>query len=152
MRSLANEYQSLTDMVNLQCMLFYMLLKYKDLVILRCENKTSQQTNLLDFINHKMIFIMKKAILTAGLFSLVVLTSFTTSETSVQNNSTDVVFSEIGGTGNGQSIGGNKKHDELAIGGTGNGQSIGGNKKHDELAIGGTGNGQSIGGNKKHDE
>ena len=94
---------------------------------------------------------MKKAILTAGLFSLVVFTSFTTSEESVQIEN-NVTFSEIGGTGNGQSIGGNKKHDELAIGGTGNGQSIGGNKKHDELAIGGTGNGQSIGGNKKHDE
>lgn len=95
---------------------------------------------------------MKKAILTAGLFSLVVLTSFTEAETSTFQSNNSVEISEIGGTGNGQSIGGNKKRDELAIGGTGNGQSIGGNKKRDEFSIGGTGNGQSIGGNKKRDE
>lgn len=95
---------------------------------------------------------MKKAILTAGLFSLVVLTSFTEVETSAFQNEQDVVMSEIGGTGNGQSIGGNKKLDDWSIGGTGNGQSIGGNKKLDDWSIGGTGNGQSIGGNKKLDE
>ena len=65
---------------------------------------------------------MKKAILTSGLFSLMmVLTSFTSPEMSntskVENNSVDLV----GGT----SAGGNKKVD--LVGGT----SAGGNKKVD---------------------
>jgi hypothetical protein len=81
---------------------------------------------------------MKKAILTIGLFSLVmVLTSFTTPETAsvsrVENNNT---FADLVG---GTSAGGNKKVD--LVGGT----SAGGNKKVD--LVGGT----SAGGNKKVD-
>ena len=77
---------------------------------------------------------MKKAILTIGLFSLVmILTSFTTTETIKVDNNTIV---ELAGN---QAAGGNKKVD-LA----GN-QAAGGNKKVD-LA----GN-QAAGGNKKVD-
>ena len=73
---------------------------------------------------------MKKAILTIGLFSLVVtLTSFTTPE----NGSANII--------GGQSAGGNVKVDDI-IGG----QSAGGNVKVDDI-IGG----QSAGGNVKVD-
>ncbi len=80
---------------------------------------------------------MKKAILTIGLFSLVmVLTSFTTPETdpivTIDSNGNVEL---VGGT----SAGGNKKVD--LVGGT----SAGGNKKVD--LVGGT----SAGGNKKVD-
>lgn len=58
--------------------------------------------------------IMKKAILTFGLFSLVVLTSFTTTENQTQNMVAET--GDTGGTskqqdGNSQTIGGNKKLD-----------------------------------------
>ncbi len=82
--------------------------------------------------------IMKKAILTIGLFSLVmILTSFTTPETSnvskIENNNTSV---DLVGSG---SAGGNKKVDLVGSG------SAGGNKKVDLVGSG------SAGGNKKVD-
>lgn len=81
---------------------------------------------------------MKKAILTIGLFSLVmVMTSFTTPKTDPivlidANGNVEIV-----GAG---SIGGNKKVDIVGAG------SIGGNKKVDIVGAG------SMGGNKKVDE
>jgi hypothetical protein len=94
------------------------------------KNKTKQNNNI-------KTQIMKKAILTIGLFSLVmILTSFTTPET--KNNAKVENNAIVDLTGN-QSLGGNKKVDL-----TGN-QSLGGNKKVDL-----TGN-QSLGGNKKVD-
>ena len=77
---------------------------------------------------------MKKAILTIGLFSLVmILTSFTTPETiKVENNA----IVELNGA---QSVGGNKKVDLNGA------QSVGGNKKVDLNGA------QSVGGNKKVD-
>ncbi|AOW08465.1 hypothetical protein [Flavobacterium gilvum] len=92
---------------------------------------------------------MKKATLTIGLFSLLmVLTSFTTPETTTgikvtQNN---MLISPIDGAG-GQSTGGNRKVD-VYIDGAG-GQSTGGNRKVD-VYIDGAG-GQSTGGNRKVD-
>ena len=82
---------------------------------------------------------MKKAILTIGLFSLVmVLTSFTTPETKnndkVANNANITV--DLVGSG---SAGGNKKVDLVGSG------SAGGNKKVDLVGSG------SAGGNKKVD-
>jgi hypothetical protein len=79
--------------------------------------------------------IMKKAILTIGLFTLVMgLTSFTTPEgkSKVEKG----ISLEVNG---GQSAGGNKKVD------VNGGQSAGGNKKVD------VNGGQSAGGNKKVD-
>lgn len=88
---------------------------------------------------------MKKAILTFGLFSLVVLTSFTTTETKTKNVIAKVTI-ETGDTGgSGQSIGGDKKTIDA-----GRGQGSGSNKKLNNIADSDTGgNGQSIGGNKK---
>ncbi|MDI6045352.1 3-oxoacyl-ACP reductase [Flavobacterium yafengii] len=80
---------------------------------------------------------MKKAILTIGLFSLVmILTSFTTPETTTVLRVDNNTIVDLAGN---QAVGGNKKVD-LA----GN-QAVGGNKKVD-LA----GN-QAVGGNKKVD-
>jgi len=79
---------------------------------------------------------MKKAILTIGLFSLVmILTSFTTPEktNTILTNSFSVDL-----TG-GASVGGNKKIDLTG------GASVGGNKKIDLTG------GASVGGNKKID-
>jgi general stress protein YciG len=86
---------------------------------------------------------MKKATLTIGLFTLVmVLTSFTTPKTSTPSIVDNTVKTSIDGTG-GQDTGGNRKHDytrnstiqtstiQIAeIDGTG-GQDTGGNRKHD---------------------
>lgn len=86
---------------------------------------------------------MKKATLTIGLFTLVmVLTSFTTPEISTSKIVNITTNSPIDGTG-GQDAGGNRKHDytgnstiatstiQIAeIDGTG-GQDAGGNRKHD---------------------
>jgi hypothetical protein len=60
--------------------------------------------------------IMKKAILTFGLFSLVVLTSFTTTETKTQNIVAETGDTDTGGTNSGQTnsghtLGGNRKLD-----------------------------------------
>jgi general stress protein YciG len=78
---------------------------------------------------------MKKAILTIGLFSLVmVLTSFTTTET--KNNVQ--VGSNTFLTG-GQAVGGNQKVDLTG------GQAVGGNQKVDLTG------GQAVGGNQKVD-
>jgi hypothetical protein len=82
---------------------------------------------------------MKKATLTIGLFTLVmVLTSFTTTE-KMANNTTNTIIDHSGG----QDSGGNRKHDftsdatitastiQIAdIDGSG-GQDSGGNRKHD---------------------
>ncbi|WP_447635351.1 hypothetical protein [Flavobacterium microcysteis] len=57
---------------------------------------------------------MKKAILTFGLFSLVVLTSFTTTETTTQNmvaETGDTGGTNSGQTNSGQTLGGNRKLD-----------------------------------------
>jgi hypothetical protein len=94
------------------------------------KNKTKQNNNI-------KTQIMKKAILTIGLFSLVmILTSFTTPEakniSNVENNSNV----ELTGS---QSAGGNKKLDLTGS------QSAGGNKKLDLTGS------QSAGGNKKLD-
>jgi hypothetical protein len=86
---------------------------------------------------------MKKATLTIGLFTLVmVLTSFTTPETSTPSIVDNTVITSIDGTGS-QDAGGNRKHDytgnstiqtstiQIAeIDGTGS-QDAGGNRKHD---------------------
>jgi len=78
---------------------------------------------------------MKKAILTIGLFTLVMgLTSFTTPEQKATIEKGVII--EVNG---GQSAGGNKKVD------VNGGQSAGGNKKVD------VNGGQSAGGNKKVD-
>ena len=80
---------------------------------------------------------MKRAILTFGLFSLVmILTSFTTPETTkiiVDNNTTSF---EAAGSG---SVGGNKRLDAAGSG------SVGGNKRLDAAGSG------SVGGNKRLD-
>ncbi|WP_189337075.1 3-oxoacyl-ACP reductase [Flavobacterium laiguense] len=86
---------------------------------------------------------MKKATLTIGLFTLVmVLTSFTTPETTASTIADNTTNSPIDGNG-GQDTGGNRKHDftgdatitvstiQIAdIDGNG-GQDTGGNRKHD---------------------
>ena len=94
---------------------------------------------------------MKKATLTIGLFSLVmVLTSFTSPEIVVTKNSNEISLGI-----DGQSTGGGRKVDEYAInGGVGiDGQSTGGGRKVDVYAInGGIGiDGQSTGGGRKLD-
>jgi hypothetical protein len=82
--------------------------------------------------------IMKKAILTTGLFSLMmILTSFTTTET-VSNTNVSNNISSLDLVGSG-SAGGNKKVDLVGSG------SAGGNKKVDLVGSG------SAGGNKKVD-
>jgi hypothetical protein len=81
---------------------------------------------------------MKKAILTTGLFSLMmILTSFTTTET-VSNTNVSNNISSLDLVGSG-SAGGNKKVDLVGSG------SAGGNKKVDLVGSG------SAGGNKKVD-
>jgi hypothetical protein len=86
---------------------------------------------------------MKKATLTIGLFTLVmVLTSFTTTETTASTIAAKTKNSPIDGSG-GQDSGGNRKHDFVGdatitattiqiadIDGSG-GQDSGGNRKHD---------------------
>lgn len=81
---------------------------------------------------------MKKAILVSGLFSLVmVLTSFTSSETSNNANSDNTTLSsDLTG---GSALGGNKKVDLTG------GSALGGNKKVDLTG------GSALGGNKKVD-
>lgn len=59
---------------------------------------------------------MKKAILTFGLFSLVVLTSFTTTETTTQNmvaETGDTGGTNSGQTNSGHTLGGNRKLDPV---------------------------------------
>jgi hypothetical protein len=95
------------------------------------QNKTKQNNNI-------KTQIMKKAILTIGLFSLVmILTSFTTPETSsLSISDNNIVSIDLVGGG---SAGGNKKVDLVG------GGSAGGNKKVDLVG------GGSAGGNKKVD-
>jgi hypothetical protein len=96
--------------------------------------------------------IMKKVILTAGLFSLVmVLTSFTTPDTEPTVKIDGNGNVEIVGAG---SAGGNKKVDIVGAG------SAGGNKKVDIVGAGSAGGNKKVdivgagsaGGNKKVDE
>lgn len=96
---------------------------------------------------------MKKVILTFALFSLVVLTSFTTTETQTKNMVVET-SQDTGGTGTGQVINGNKKLDYTGNtgGDTGTGQVITGNKKLDYADnTRGESVGQVISGNKKLD-
>mgnify|MGYP003534702374 CR=1 FL=1 len=82
---------------------------------------------------------MKKAILTIGLFTLVLAsTSFATPKNSNSSIADNSVITSVDGTG-GQSVGGNRKRDYnggtiqntiTGIDGTG-GQSVGGNRKID---------------------
>ena len=98
---------------------------------------TTIQINLETHINHIKTNIMKKAILTFGLFSLMmILTSFTTPEAS-----TNVIItnnSQVEAVGS-QCAGGNKKVDAVGS------QCAGGNKKVDAVGS------QCAGGNKKVD-
>jgi hypothetical protein len=95
------------------------------------QNKTKQNNNI-------KTQIMKKAILTIGLFSLVmILTSFTTPETTKNTNvdNTNESINLVGGA----ATGGNKKLDLVG------GAATGGNKKLDLVG------GAATGGNKKLD-
>ena len=92
----------------------------KYLVVLQCENETSQRlikTNFPIKFNHKIEHIMKKAILTIGLFSLVVLTSFSVEATSVDSGK-DGEPVRTGGVntdlGNGSAGAGNPKKVDFA--------------------------------------
>ncbi|WP_370029751.1 hypothetical protein [Flavobacterium sp. 28YEA47A] len=86
---------------------------------------------------------MKKAILTFGLFSLVVLTSFTTTENQTQNVVAETGDTGGGSTGNGQVIIGNKKLDT----------DTSGNRPQIKLNVSDAGDtkGQVLNGNKKLD-
>jgi hypothetical protein len=86
---------------------------------------------------------MKKATLTIGLFTLVmVLTSFTTPETSTSRIANNTTKLSIDGNG-GQDTGGNRKVDY-------NGKNSNGASKKNHSDIDGNG-GQDTGGNRKHD-
>ena len=106
--------------------------------------------NYVKSLNNIKPQIMKKAILTIGLFSLVmILTSFTTPETSKMTLSNNTTVDAVGSA----ATGGNKKLDAVGSAATGGNKKLdavgsaatGGNKKLDAVGSAATG------GNKKLD-